>query len=296
MTTTVFIQSLISGLNQGCIYALVGLGFTIIFSVTGIINFAQGEFVMLGGMLSYFLAKSAGLPVLPALILSVFIATLIGAILYMVAIRTARRASAVSLIIITIGAALCIQGIANKIWGPYPVAPPSFTGNGVLSILGASVQIQALWIIGITLAATIGLHLFFSYTVIGKALKASAINPRAASLVGINHKTMSLIAFSMAAALGGLGGVVIAPLSTVSYNVGAMLGLKGFVAASIGGFRSLIVTVMGGIALGIVESVIVALKWRSFTLSSYKEAIALVVLLLILLIRSRRLSEEERAS
>jgi branched-chain amino acid transport system permease protein len=295
MFLELFFQYLVAGLTYGTIYAIVGIGFNIIYNTTGIINFAQGEFVMLGGMLSFFLAKSAGLPLWPALILSVFIATLIGAILYVVAIRTARRASAVSLIIITIGAAICIQGIANKIWGPYPVAPRFFTGNGVVSVLGAIVQIQALWIIGITVVATIGLHLFFSYTMIGKALKASAINPRAAGLVGINHKTMSLIAFSLAAALGGLGGVVIAPLSTVSYNVGAMLGLKGFVAASIGGFRSLIVTIMGGIALGIVESVMVALNWGPFT-SSYKEAIALVVLLLILLIRSRKLSEEERAS
>jgi branched-chain amino acid transport system permease protein len=295
MTTAVFVQSLISGLTQGCIYAMIGLGFTIIFSVTGIINFAQGEFVMLGGMLSFFLAKSAGLSVVPALILSVLIATLIGAILYLLAIRTARKASVVSLVIITIGAAIFIRGVADKLWGPYPVAPPFFTGNGALSIFGASMQIQALWIIGTTLTVTIGLHLFFSYTMIGKALKASAMNPTAAGLVGVNHKTMSLIAFALAAALGALGGVVVAPLTTTSYNVGAMLGLKGFVAASIGGFRSLIITILGGIALGVVESLVIALNRGPFN-SSYKEAIALVVLLIVLVLRSRQLSEEERAS
>jgi branched-chain amino acid transport system permease protein len=295
MTTELFVQSLISGLTQGCIYALIGLGFTIVFSVTGIINFAQGEFVMLGGMLSFFLAKSAGLSILPALILSIIIATLIGAVMYFLAIRTARRASVMSLVIITIGAAILIRGIAGELWGADPVAPPFFTGTSSLSIFGASIQTQALWIIGTTLAVTLALHLFFSYTVMGKALRACAMNRTAATFVGINPRVMSLFAFALAAALGALGGAVIAPLNTTSYNVGAMLGLKGFVAASIGGFQSQIVTILGGIALGVVESLAVALDWGPFT-SAYKEAIALVVLLLILLIRSHKLSEEERSS
>jgi branched-chain amino acid transport system permease protein len=211
------------------------------------------------------------------------------------AIRPARRASDVTLIIITIGASIFITGVASQLWGPDPVAPPYFTGDGSLSVLGASVHYQALWIIGTTLVVSLLLHLFFSRTMIGKALKASAMNRTAAGLVGINTRTMSLIAFALAAALGGLGGVVIAPLNLTSCGVGSMLGLKGFVAASIGGFRSHVVTILGGIALGVVEAVSVALNWGPFT-SAYKEAIALVVLLLILLVRSRRLSEGERAS
>lgn len=295
MTTELLLQSLISGLTQGCIYALIGLGFTIVFSVTGIINFAQGEFVMLGGMLSYVLARSAGMSIIPALLVSVCIATLVGVALYMLAIRTARKASLVSLIIVTIGAALFIRGIAYKLWGANPVGPPLFTGDKSIPFLGAIIQPQALWIVGTTIAVALALHLFFSFTVIGKALKACAINPTATSLIGANPKVMSLIAFALAAAIGALGGAVIAPLSTVSYGVGAMLGLKGFVAASIGGFRSHIVTILGGVALGVVESVTVAVNRGPFN-PNYKEAIALVVLLLILLIRSRKLSEEERAS
>lgn len=291
MTIDLFVQSLISGLTQGCIYALIGLGFTIIFSVTGIINFAQGEFVMLGGMLSFFLARSAGLSVFPALLISIAIAALVGAVLYLLAIRTARRASIVSLIIITIGAAIFIRGIAGWQWGVHPVAPPFFTGEYPIPVLGARIHPQAIWIIAVTIATTVGLHLFFSHTTMGKALKACAMNRNAATLVGIDLKMMALIAFSLAAALGALGGIIIAPLSTISYGVGAMLGLKGFVAASIGGFRSQIATIIGGIGLGIVESLVVAVGWGPFT-SAYKEAIALVVLLLVLLIRSRKLSEE----
>ena len=295
MSADQFLQYLISGLTMGSIYALVGLGFTIIYAVTRIINFAQGEFVMLGGMLSFYLISAAGIPMAPALILSVLIAAAIGAIMYLLAIRTAKRASVVSLIIITIGAAVFIRGIAGVGWGVDFVRPPYFTGDESISFLGAYIHPQALWIIGTTLAVTVLLHLFLSYTMVGKALKACAINPRAAGLVGINAKTMALIAFALAAAIGGIGGAVMAPLTLTSYNVGVMLGLKGFVAASIGGFKSPIAAVIGGITLGIIESLSVGLDWGPFT-SAYKDVIALVVLLLILLLWSGRLAEEERAS
>ena len=143
--------------------------------------------------------------------------------------------------------------------------------------------------------ATIILHLFLTYTMVGKALKACAINPVASSLVGINPGAMALIAFIMAAALGAIGGVVLAPMTQMSYQSGVMLGLKGFVAAAIGGFGSPVAAVFGGLLLGIVESLAVAANWGPFT-SGYKDAIALVVLLLILLIRSAKLAEEERTS
>ena len=294
MSADQFLQYLISGLTMGSIYALVGLGFTIIYAVTRIINFAQGEFVMLGGMLSFTLAVSAGLPLAPAIILSVLIAAVIGVIMYLFAIGPARNASVVSLIIITIGAAIFIRGIAGELWGVDFVRPPYWAGSESIGFFGAYIHPQALWIIGTTLAVTVLLHLFLSYTMVGKALKACAINPRAAGLVGVNAKTMALIAFALAAAIGGIGGVVMAPLTLTSYNVGVMLGLKGFVAASIGGFKSPIAAVIGGITLGIIESLSVGLDWGPFT-SAYKDVIALVVLLLILLLWSGRLAEEERA-
>lgn len=284
-----------SGLTQGSIYALIGLGFTIIYSVTQIINFAQGEFVMLGGMLSYVLAVEAGLPVPLALIIAILIAAGVGALMYILAIRTARRASVISLIIITIGAAIFIRGIAGNQFGVNAVSPTPFTGRGSISFLGAYIEPQALWIIGITFLVTILLYLFLSHTMVGKALRACAVNPEAASLVGINTKAMALIAFIIAAAIGGIGGVVIAPMSMASYGMGVMLGLKGFVAAAVGGFMSPIATVIGGIMLGIIESLAVGFNWGPFT-SAYKDVIALVVLLLILLIRSGKLAAAERAA
>jgi branched-chain amino acid transport system permease protein len=293
MSADQFVQYLVSGVTQGSIYALVGLGFTMIYAVTKIINFAQGEFVMLGGMLSFTLARSGGLPLAPSLIVAVIIAAFIGALMYLLAIRTAKRASVVSLIIITIGAAIFIRGITGELLGVESVRPTVFTGSSSISFLGAYIHPQQLWIIGTTVVVTVVIHLFLTYTMTGKALKACAINPVASSMVGVNPKMMGLIAFVLAAAIGGIGGVVTAPFTLTSYNVGVMLGLKGFVAAAIGGFKSPLAAVFGGLLLGIVESLVVAANWGPFT-SAYKDAIALVVLMLILLMRSRKLAEEER--
>jgi branched-chain amino acid transport system permease protein len=294
MSADQFLQYLISGLSQGSVYALVGLGFTIIYAVTRIINFAQGEFVMLGGMLSFTLAVSAGLPVAAASILSIIITAIIGAIMYLLAIRTARKASVISLIIITIGASIFIRGIAGTklMWGVDAVRPLPFTGNESIRLFGAYIQPQVLWVIGTAVLVTVLLHLFLTRTMVGKALKACAINPQAAGLVGINTKTMALIAFILAAALGGIGGVVMAPWTLMSYNAGFMIGLKGFVAASIGGFKSPIATVIGGIIIGIVENIVVGINYGPFT-SEYMDVWGLVVLLAILLIRSGRLAAEE---
>jgi branched-chain amino acid transport system permease protein len=249
---------------------------------------------MLGGMLSYVLAVDAGLPIPLALIIAILVAAAVGAAMYLLAIRTAKRASVISLIIITIGAAIFIRGIAGNRFGVNAVSPPAFTDTGSMKFLGAYIEPQALWIIGITFLVTILLYLFLSHTMVGKALRACAVNPKAASLVGINTKSMALIAFIIAGAIGGIGGIVIAPMAMASYSMGVMLGLKGFVAASIGGFMSPITTVIGGVVLGIVENLAVGLDWGPFT-SAYKDVIALVVLLLILLIRSGKLAAAERA-
>jgi len=289
------LQYLFSGLTQGSIYALVGVGFTIIYAVTSIINFAQGEFVMLGGMMSFFLFTSMGLPLPLAVIFSIVIATVIGGLLYLLAIRSAKQASVVSLIIITIGASIFIRGIAAEVWGVDAVRPPAFSGTTSWSIAGAYIQPQAVWLIGITLFLTLLLHLFFSYTMMGKALKACAINRAAAGMVGIDARAMALTAFALAGALGAIGGTVMAPLTSAAYGMGAMIGLKGFVAASIGGFKSPVAAVIGGLLLGIVENMAIAIGWGPFT-SAYKDAIALIVLLAILLLRAGKLAAEERPS
>ncbi len=281
MELSQLVQYLATGVTLGSTYALVGLGFTIIFAVSGIINFAQGEFVMLGGMLTYALLHQANLPMPLAVVLAIIITAGVGLGLERLAIRPARNASVVSLIIITIGASILIRGAAGQLWGKDSVPLPSFSGEQPIPVMGAAVLPQSFWVFGTTVAVMILLHLFFSYTLLGKALRACAVNRRGAALVGINAGAMSALSFSLSAALGALGGIVVAPMTLTSYDVGTMLGLKGFVAAAMGGFTSQIVAVLGGIGLGILEAL-----GAGYISSAYKDAIALLLLFLVLLGRS----------
>jgi branched-chain amino acid transport system permease protein len=293
MMVSQIIQYFVSGITQGSVYALVALGFTIIYSVTGIINFAQGEFVMLGGMMAYFFLHTLKLSLPFACLLSIASVTLFGLLMERLAISSSKKASVVSLIIITIGASMFIRGIAGELWGKDPLPLPAFSGEKPILFLGAAIQPQTIWVLAVTLIFMLLFQLLLSRTLLGKALRACALNRRAAGIVGINVRAMSLLSFAMAAALGAIGGIVIAPLTLTSYDVGVMLGLKGFVAAAIGGFKSPVSAVIGGLLLGTSESIVIAANWGPFT-SDYKDAIALVVLLFILLARSGKLAEEER--
>jgi len=274
------IQYLLSGLSNGAIYALIGFGFAIIYNATGIINFAQGEFVMLGGMLSIVFLGVLQLPLLPAIALAVAAATGVGIAFERLAIRPLKNATPLGMVIITIGASILIRGTTMLLWGKDTHALPAFSGNDPLHILGATLLPQNLWIFGLTAAVILASKLFFHYSIFGKAMRACAFNSQAASLVGISVKTMVLLSFVISAAIGSLAGIIIAPLTMTSYDVGIMLGLKGFCAAIIGGMGSGLGTVAGGLLLGILESL-----GAGFLSAGYKDAIAFVILLCILFFR-----------
>jgi len=274
------VQYALSGLSNGAIYALIGFGFAIIYNATGIINFAQGEFVMLGGMLTIFCLGIFQLPLIPAVIAAVLVATAVGIIFERLAIRPLKNASPLSLVIITIGASIFIRGTAMLIWGKDTHALPAFSGNDPLFVMGATLLPQNLWIFGVTLVIIAGSKFFFHYTIYGKAMRACAFNSQAASLVGISVKTMVLLSFIISAAIGSLAGIIIAPLTMTSYDVGIMLGLKGFCAAIIGGMSSGLGTVIGGLLLGILESM-----GAGLISAGYKDAIAFIILLVILFLR-----------
>jgi branched-chain amino acid transport system permease protein len=274
------IQYILSGLSNGAIYALIGFGFAIIHNATGIINFAQGEFVMLGGMLTIFFLVFCGVPLAPSIVLAIFISTIVGIIFERLAIRPLKNAKPIRLIIITIGASIFIRGSAMLIWGKDTHALPAFSGNEPLYIAGATILPQHLWIFAITVLIIIASRLFFNHSILGKAMRACAYNAQAASLVGIDVKVMVMLSFAMSAAIGSLAGVIIAPLTMTSYDVGVMLGLKGFCAVIIGGMSSGFGTVLGGLLLGLLEAL-----GAGFISASYKDAIAFIVLLLILFFR-----------
>lgn len=281
-------QYVLSGLSNGAIYALIGFGFAIIHNATGIINFAQGEFVMLGGMFTVFFLTFFNLPLVPAIILAILFSTSIGIAFERLAIRPLKNASPLSMVIITIGASILIRGIAMVVWGKDTHAVPAFSGNEPLYIAGATILPQHLWIFAITVIIILANKIFFNFTIAGKAMRACAFNSQAASLVGINVKTMVLLSFVISSAVGSLAGIIIAPLTMTAYDVGVMLGLKGFCAVIIGGMSSGLGTVLGGLLLGLLESL-----GAGYLSASYKDAIAFVILLLILFMRPEGLFKKK---
>jgi branched-chain amino acid transport system permease protein len=284
-----YAQLAIDGIRGGSIYALIALGFVVIHSVTGIINFAQGEFVMLGAMLCVTVYHSdpslpPALKLMLAILLAVVGTTLIGGIMERLAIYPARHASSVALIIITIGATIAIRALALIVWGTRPYYVPAFTtlemGDHTFRFGGLIVKAQSFWIWGTVAVVLVILAFFFERTIMGKALRACAVNRRAAQLMGINPSRMSLLAFSLAAALGAIGGMVMAPATRPTYDMGLMLGLKGFVAAIMGGLVSSPGAVVGGLVLGVAENI-----GAGVTSAGYKDIIVFVILILILLFR-----------
>lgn len=289
-----FAQWTIDGIRGGSIYALVGLGFVVIHSVTGVINFAQGEFVMLGAMLCASIYE-IDLPLPPvaklvvAIILSILIVTLVGILLERGAIYPARGASVVTLIIITIGATIAIRAMALIIWGTSAKVVPAFTNlelnDRIFRPLGLTLGAQSLWIWG-TVAVVLGaLLFFFEKTIMGKGLRACAVNRRAAELMGISPSRMSLLAFGLAAAVGAIGGIVFGPATRPQYSMGLVFGLKGFVAAIMAGMVSPVGAVLGGLILGVAENVGAGVT----ELYGFRDVIAFVILILILLFRPQGL-------
>ena len=269
-------QYLLTGLTVGAIYALVALGFSIIYNASEVINFAQGEFVMIGGMATVSL-YAMGLPYALAIPLAVAAAALAGLALEKFAVEPARDASVVTLIIITIGASIFLRGLATLVWDKKLHPLESFSGDAPIALGGAIILPQSLWVVGVTLAIVLALSWFFGRTLLGKAMLATSHNRLAAQLVGINVRHILLLSFGLSAALGAIAGILIAPIAFTSYDAGVMLGLKGFAAAILGGMGSGVGAVVGGIVLGIAETMS-----AGYVSSAYKDAIALVITLAVL--------------
>lgn len=280
MDPSSLLQYLVTGLTLGSTYGLTALGFTIIFNTTGVINFAQGEFVMLGGMMSVFFMASLGLGEPLAVVLAVVGATLVGALVERLAIRPVRDCPTINLIIITIGVSIFIRGLAMLVWGKDTHVLEPFSGHVPIMFLGAAIMPQAVWVLGVSLILLAGLKLFFSGTMHGKAMLACSFDPKAASLVGIGVQRMVLLSFMISALVGAVGGVILAPITMTSYDVGIMLGLKGFAACILGGLGNPFGAAAGGLILGVLESL-----GAGFISSAYKDALAFVILLVLLFVK-----------
>ncbi len=274
------LQFLFSGLTVGSIYGMVGLGFTIIYNATSIINLAQGEFVMFGGLVMVSLTVGLRLPLYVGFPLTIVGVTAIGALFERFAIHPFRNVSLLTLIIITVAASILFRGVAMFIWGKDPYALPPFISGGPIVIGGATIIPQTFWVLGTAIAVVAFTAFFFGKTIVGKAMSACSFNPMAASLVGINVRKMIFLSFALSAGLGAVAGVVITPISLMEYDRGPVLAVKGFCAAVLGGLGIGYGAVIAGFIIGILESFTTALIH-----SGAKDAVALFILLFILCFR-----------
>ncbi len=280
MSPELFLQYLFAGLTYGIIYAIVAIGFNIIYNTTGIINFAQGEFVMLGGMIAISLQKLMPLPL--AIGLAVVITMIVGALIEIVFIRWLDKPSVLRLIIITIGISILSREAALHIWGESVRALPYFVGNEIsaVAIFGARISPQVLWVMGVCTVMVILLSLFFRYTLTGQKMQACSANRKAATLCGINTRNMVTLSFMLSAGIGALAGCVMSPITYTSYDAGPELAIKGFTVAIMGGLGNSMAAVAAGLLLGLIEAFSISLMPLA-----YKDAIAIAILLLILFVR-----------
>jgi branched-chain amino acid transport system permease protein len=273
-----FLQFLFSGLTVGAVYALVALGFTLIYNASDVLNFAQGEFVMLGGMITVF-AVAAGVPLPFAALMAVAIAVAVGLALYWLGMAPARGATAVSLIIITIGASILTRGVTSLVFDKNFHALQPFAGDKPLMVGGAALLPQSIIVLIGAGVIVLMLWLFVTRTLTGKAILATAANRVAARLVGINTNAVIALSFGVSAAIGAVGGVLATPITLTSYDAGTLLALKGIAASMLGGMGNPLGAVVGGLTVGLLEAF-----GAGYISSAYKDAIALIVILLVLFV------------
>jgi branched-chain amino acid transport system permease protein len=278
-----FLQFAFSGLTVGAVYALVALGFTLIYNASDVINFAQGEFVMLGGMMTVFLAL-AGVPLPAAACLAIAFTVVVGLALYRFAIAPAHGAGAVALIIITIGASIFLRGAAQVVFDKRFHSLPPWFGSEPIRVGGAAILPQSLVVLAGAVVIVVLLGAFIERTLLGKSIVATAANQLAARLVGIDTRRVVGLSFAISAAIGALAGILITPITLTSYDVGTLLALKGFAAAMLGGIGSAVGAVTGGLVLGLLEAFA-----AGYVSSQYKDAVAFLVILLVLFAMPRGL-------
>ena len=274
------LQFAFSGIMIGSVYGLLAVGFCIVYNATEAINFAQGEFVMFGGMMAAVIFKSWGWPLPLVFFLAVTAALLLGFICEKMTFGLCRDPRVLNLIIVTIGLAIAMKGAVMMIWGKFPKDLPAFSGEKPLSVLGATLMPQAIWIVLISVAVMLFMRFFLEKTTLGTAMRAAAADKIAASLVGIPVRWVSTLSFGIASAIGAVAGVTLTPVTLTSYDHGTMMGLKGFCAAILGGMGNVYGGFLGGIVLGVVEAF--SAGWGS---SGYREVVAFLCLILILFIR-----------
>jgi len=285
-----WLQVLFGGLTSGSIYALVAVGLAVIYRATRVINFAHGEFVVIGALTATTLVDPTGLPLVAAVFIGVAASGAAGFFLERLVVRPMSDKPVFVLILCTLGCSIVFRGAAMLIWGKDPLRLPPFSGETPWRIGGAAILPQTLWVLGVTALAMILIGLALQRTAYGKAIRACAENPSAASLVGIDVKTMISWTYVVSASLGGLAGTLISPIAALDFQSGLLLAIKALTAAIIGGLDRISGVVFGGLILGVIEA------YASVYISSVmKDALAFGILIVLLIIRPQGLFGLQRA-
>ncbi len=279
MDLTTFAQLLLPGLTTGCVYALVALGFVLCANVSGLVNFAQGEYVMLGGIVAAWLSEQ-GVPLAPAILAAVAAGAVLGMLQDRLTLAPVRHSAPFIQITITLGVAVVIRGLALIGFGKDPHTMPGFTGDGVVEMFGAVLPVQSLWVWAATALLLLGTFWFLKHTDLGRAVRACSINLQAARLMGVDTGRLTLLVFAANGAIGALAGIVITPIVLANWDAGIAYSLKGFIGAILGGFRSPGVAVLGGLGIGVLEAFA-----SGYISSGWQNAIVYGVLLAYLLVR-----------
>ncbi len=275
-----WIQLLVTGITVGSIYSLIALGYVTIYRTSRIVNMAQGAFVMFGAFFVYSFLSELGLPYWLSAILSIVCVAVLGVIMYLLVLRPLVKISLVSIILATMAMSILFENLALLKYGGYGKGVPAFTGDKALFIGKVAVFPQSLWVIGLMIVVLIGLYALTNLTRVGKQMTATANDPEAASLSGVNTGRMIVLAFTISAAIGALGGIAVTPINSTNYLSGGIYALSGFVAAILGGWGSSSGAVVGGLALGIIQSLT-----TGFLPTGYQDAVAFAILILVLYFR-----------
>lgn len=274
-------QTIIGGLIVGAVYALIALGMSLIYSMSRVINLAQGSFVVLAALVAVSLNSAFHLnPIVLIVIMAVGFAIILALVDLIVIRPGAKRAGSQRMLLITIGILQAVGGLLLIVWGNLPYTMPGFSATKSVTLAGVRLPTQYFWIAGILIVALVALWVLLNRTRLGLTMRATAQDPRAASLLGVSVDRVRLIAFSMAGAMAGLAGAAIVPITFLQYDTVIPYAVNGFIAAVIGGLGSSSGAVLGGLLLGVVNAV-----FTRYTSSSLAEVLSIAVLLLLLLVR-----------
>lgn len=280
-----WLQLLVTGITMGSVYSLIALGFVTIYRSSRIVNMAQGSFVMFGGLFTFSMFLELGLPYWLSAIIGTILVVIVAVLMWQVVLKPVLKISLVTMILCTVALSLLFENLSLVKYGGYTKTLPAFGGDSTLQVGGVYIPVQSLYIIGITIVLLVALFFLNNRTTLGKRMTATATNPMAASLSGINVARMITISFIISAAIGAIGGIAISSyVGGISYAAGGIYGMMGFIAAVLGGWGSSTGAVVGGLVLGIAQALATGI-----VPAGYKNVVAFVILLIVLYFRPQGL-------